>query len=97
MPKLLLFCFEPVPPWAATAAGSLAGAVISVLPMMALSPVSLGLNRGVNGVTTAGASRSSRLSRAGTNREDRPGAALRRPLLSEGVLLMVQSTQSGVS
>src|SRR5262245_167354 len=48
-------------------------AVSSVLPMRAMSPVSLVLNRTVNGVTMAGSSRSSGRARARTARVHRPG------------------------
>ena len=53
MAKSLSFRTEPVPARALAASGSASGAVISVLAMIAMSPVSLALNRGVNGVMTA--------------------------------------------
>src|SRR5215831_17168203 len=53
-------------------------AVSSVLPMMAMSPGALMLKRGVNGVTTAGAIRSSRCSSRGTDHRGTCGPSPRR-------------------
>src|SRR5262245_23414427 len=86
MVKSLSFIFEPTPFWASTAEGSLAGAVISVLPTMPMSPVALMVNRGVHGAFTAENVCCSRTPevRCTANRESASGAGDRRRPRTDG-------------